>query len=320
MWAQVKDRDATGVIRRLAERQHGVVAVRQLVDRGVGGEIARIRHEAGLLIPIHQGVYALGHRKLSREGEWMAAVLACGPGAVLSHGSAAELWGIRGSRGEIEVLRRSGGGCHEGLRIHQTRRLDSDDMAEERGISVTSIERTMLDMAGRLGSRQIERMVVAADRTGKLSWSRLEKVLGRRKGRKGAGRLRRIAAEVDPRAIEARSVAEVDFLALVRGYGLPMPEVNVLVADHLVDFLWPAERVVVEIDGYAFHSDRPAFERDHTTDVDLVAAGYDVHHATYRMLHRDPEPFIANVRRSLHHRSTAALRTASSFSSTRTET
>jgi Protein of unknown function (DUF559) len=230
----------------------------------------------------------------------MAAVLACGPGAVLSHGSAGHLWNVCGSRGPIEVLRRSGGATHSGVRLHQTRRLEPFEMTVQNGIPVTSIERTTLDLAGRMDSKQIERMLVRAYKSGGLSWPALARVLARRRGRKGAGRLRRIAAEVDPSVLETRSVTEVDFLALWRQTEMPSPAVNVLVAGHLVDFLWPRQKVIVETDSWGFHGDRPSFERDHESDVDLVAAGYDVHRATYRMLERDPDPFLANVCRALH--------------------
>jgi hypothetical protein len=295
----MKDREATAAIRALAERQHGVVAHRQLLELGLGKGLGLRRREGGLLVPLHRGVFALGHERLSREGRWMAAVLACGPGAVLSHFSAGHLWNLCGSSGPAEVLRQSGGGAHRGLRLHQTRRLEPYEVTLEKGIPVTSIERTLLDLAGRMGAKRIERTLVQADKTGKLSWPALARVLRRRRGRKGAGRLKRIASEVDPRAVETHSVTEIDFLALWRGTGLPLPATNVLVEGHLVDFLWPQQKVVVETDSWSFHGDRPTFERDHQTDVDLVAAGYDVHRTTYKMLDRDPDPFIANVRRAL---------------------
>ncbi len=117
-------------------------------------------------------------------------------------------------------------------------------------------------------------------------------MLERRRGRKGIGRLRRIAQEVDPQALETRSVTEIDFLALCREANLSTPSVNVLVEDHLVDFLWSAQKVVVETDSWSHHRDRPTFERDHQTDVDLIAAGYDVHRTTYKMLERDPAPSL----------------------------
>ncbi|MEX2108287.1 MAG: DUF559 domain-containing protein [Solirubrobacterales bacterium] len=115
---------------------------------------------------------------------------------------------------------------------------------------------------------------------------------------------------MSPDAAEVRSPLEVDFLALCREEGLPPPVVNVLVAGHLVDFFWPRERVVVETDSYRYHADRLAFERDHQVDVDLIAVGYAVHRTTYRMLHRDPSPFFANVRRALQERTASTSQPA----------
>jgi hypothetical protein len=181
------------------------------------------------------------------------------------------------------------------------------EVTVESGIPVTSIERTLLDLAGRVDSRRLERMLVQAYKSGRLSWPMLDRVLVRRRGRKGAGRLRRIALEVDPQALETRSVSEVDFLALCRQANLPAPSVNVLVAGHLVDFLWPRQKVVVEADSWSHHGDWSAFERDRQTDVDLVAAGYDIHRTTYKMLERNPNPFLNNVRHALRSR------TASNF-------
>jgi hypothetical protein len=303
----VRDREATAAIRALAEAQHGVVATRQILELGIDEDIVRSRQEGGLLLSLHQGVFALGHQRLSREGTWLGAVLACGPGAVLSHFSAGNLWNLCGSYGPVEVVRRSGGATHEGVRLHQTRRLESWEVTMERGIPVTSMERVLLDLAGRVDSKRLERMLVQAYKSGRLSWPALNRILARRRGRKGAGRLRRLAAEVDPAALETRSVTEVDFLALWRRTEMPQPAVNVLVEGHLVDFLWPREKVIVETDSWGFHGDPRSFERDHETDVALTAAGYDVHRATYKMLERDPDPFIANVHRSL------LARTASNF-------
>lgn len=300
----VTDRAATRLIRGLAERQHGIVARWQLLELGVGLAVIQRRTEGGLLIPVFLGVFALGHRRVSRRGQWMAAILASGPGAVLSHGSAMALWDMRGSRGPVEVLRRSGG-VHRhrpGIRLHQTRSLPDHHVCEEQGIPVTTIERTLIDMAGRLDSKQLEHAVVAADRTGRLRWGELQGVVLRGRGRKGIGKLRRVAFEVDPRAVDTKSPLEIDFLALCREFGLPLPQVNVLAEGYLVDFLWPAERVVVETDSYTYHADHPSFEHDHERTVVLVAAGYDVHRATRIMLNRNPDPFLANVRRSLQQR------------------
>jgi hypothetical protein len=300
----MKDREATRLIRELAERQHGVVARWQLLEGGLGTRLNQDRAEAGLLIPVFQGVFALGHQRIGRQGRWMAAVLASGPGAVLSHGSAMDLWGMRGSRGPVEVLRRSGGvnRRRRGIRLHQTRALPDDHTTFENGIPVTTVERALLDMAGRLDAKQLERAIVAADRNRSLRWPELQCIVARGRGKKGIGCLRLVAMEVDPRAVDAKSPLEIDFLALCRDFGLPLPQVNVIVEGYLVGFFWPAHRVVVETDSYTYHRDRPAFESDHARTVALEAAGYDVHRATYRMLRWNQDPFLSLIRRSLRER------------------
>jgi Protein of unknown function (DUF559) len=244
----------------------------------------------------------------------MSGVLACGPGAVLSHFSAGCLWGLCGSYGPMEVLRRSGGftaNGHRAIRLHQTRRLEPFEVTTEKGIPVTSMERLLLDLAGRTDARRLERIFVQAYKRPDFSWPRLARILQRTRGRKGVGKVRMIARELGPEALETKSVTEVDFLALCREVGLPTPVVNVLIQGHLVDFLWPSQRVVVETDSWSHHGDQPTFEKDHQTDVDLNAAGYDVHRATYKMLERNPAPFLNNVRRALR------TRTASDFPSSR---
>jgi hypothetical protein len=293
-----QDSNATGLIRRLAERQHGIVARRQLIALGLSAGLVRGRVDSGYLLPLHRGVFAVGHGRINQRARWIAAVLASGPGAVLSHGSAADLWSLRGSRGAPKVVRRSGGSGPDAIRVHQTRVLQRSETTVEAGIPVTSIERTM-DMAPRLDDRQLERMLVAADRSRRLRWPRLMCLIERAPRRSGAGRLGRIARNVDPRAVDALSPTEVDFLALCREAGLPAPQVNVLVEGHLVDFAWLDKRVLVETDSFSFHADRPSFERDHLTTVELEIAGYRVHRAAAGMLESKPEPFLEIVRRSL---------------------
>jgi len=311
----VKDRGATAAIRALVERQHGVLAHWQLLQLGAARNMVLGRRQAGLLIPLHRGVYAWGHRQLTRQGRWMAAVLACGPGAVLSHFSAGSHWGICGTYGPIEALRQSGGfkpeGDHRGVKLHQTRRLESYEVTVERGIPVAVRERVLLDLAARTDSKRLERMFVQAYKSEDFSWSRLGRIINRRRGCKGVGKLRRIALEVDPEALETKSVPEIDLLALYRQADMPTPSVNVLVEGHLVDFLWAEQKVIVETDSWSHHGDPFAFEKDHQRDVDLIAAGYDVHRTTYKMLERNPDPFLQNVRRAL------LTRTASTFTPSR---
>ncbi len=291
---------ATLVLRGLAEKQHGVVAWRQLIARGLTEGQIKSRIKDGQLVPLYRGVFALGHRRIGLYGEWMAAALACGPGAVLSHGTAAQLWGIRGSRKPIEVTRVSGHRRPHGVRLHQTRSLPDEHVTTEAGIPVTTIERTLLDTAARLDERQLEHDLVEADRSRCLRWTRLWQALTEHgRGRKGVKRLKRVAAQADPRFADAVSTSEVDFLILCREAGLKMPQVNVLVQGKKVDFYWPKEHLIVEADSYGFHGDPAAFEKDHQSTVDLEMAGYRVHRTTYKMLEANPGPFLTLVRGSL---------------------
>jgi hypothetical protein len=169
------------------------------------------------------------------------------------------------------------------------------------------MERVLLDLAARSDSKRLERMFVQAYKRNDFSRPRLGRIITRRRGCKGVGKVRRIALEVDPEALETKSPSEVDFLALWRDLDPSVPMVNVLIEGHLVDFLWPAQKVIVETDSWSYHGDPLAFEKDRQRDVDLAAAGYDVHRTTYKMLERNPDPFLQNVRRALH------ARTASNF-------
>lgn len=291
---------ATLALRRLAERQHGVLAWRQLVALGLTEGQIKSRVKDGQLVLLHRGVFALGHRRVGLYGEWIAATFACGPGAVLSYGTAAQLWGIRGSRRPIEVTRVSGHRRPHGVRLHQTRTLPDEHVTIEAGIPVTTLERTLLDTAARLDERQLEHDLVEADRSRRLRWPKLwQAITEHGRGRKGTRRLKRVAARADPRFADAVSTSEVDFLILCREANLKMPQVNVLVEGKRVDFYWPKERLVVEADSYGFHGDPTGFEHDHQSTVDLEVAGYRVHRTTYKMLQANPRPFLSLVCSSL---------------------
>ncbi|HEV7400885.1 MAG TPA: DUF559 domain-containing protein [Solirubrobacterales bacterium] len=218
---------------------------------------------------------------------------------MLSYGSAAALWGIRGSRGPVEVTRSSGHRRPHGVRLHQTRSLPPEHVTVEAMIPVTTPERTLLDLAARLDPRQLERALVAADRANRIRWPEMYRVLEEGVGRKGRGTLRRLCGQVDPSAVDARSNPEIDFLALCREAGVPTPAVNVLLEGRLVDFFWPKERLVVEVDSYRYHRDRPAFERDGESTIALMAAGYKVLRPTDRMIETNPGPVMQLVRKSL---------------------
>lgn len=165
---------------------------------------------------------------------------------------------------------------------------------------MTTLERTVLDLAARLDARQIEHALVAGDRNGRLRWEELWRLVTEHgRGRRGVRRLKRVMLRVDPRFADAVSPLEVDFLMVCREAGLELPQVNVLIEGRKVDFHWPRQRLVVETDGYTYHADRPTFERDHASTVELELAGYNVLRTTWEMLREDPQPFLHLVRARL---------------------
>ena len=281
-------------ISALAERQHRVVSVRQFEALWLGGSGVRNRISAGLLHREHRGVYRVGPGPLSARGIWMAAVLACGEGAVLSHRTAAALWELLGTANErVDVsIPRTCGRSRPALAVHRTETLLPQDITAVDGIPCTSVARTLLDLAEVVPRRRLERALEQAEVLGVFDGRAVADVLERANGRRGAGRLRAVlTAAVEPSS--TASELEERFLALCRRAGIPHPAVNAWVAtneEHLkVDFLWRAERLVIEADGYAFHGNRRAFERDRRRDQLLKLAGFETVRFTWQQLADDPE-------------------------------
>jgi hypothetical protein len=299
------DSDPTDArISRLADRQHGVVARRQLVAMGVGNRAIGDRLSRRLLVPLHRGVYAFGHRQLRIEGRWLAAVLAAGPGAVLSHRDAAALHGLRptpeGRR--ISVSTPSHARAIPGVWLKARRRLGADEVTTVRAIPVASPARTLVDLAPMLTAAQLAATLGEADRRALLDPGAVERALARVKSRHGQGHARLHAAldaHVKHGAVLTRSWLEERFLDLVLTAGLPRPLLNVPAAGFEVDALWPDHGVVVELDGWAHHSGRRAAARDRDKTNRLQVAGYVV----LRFLHADvvgaPERVAAAVRAAL---------------------
>src|SRR4051794_35594732 len=282
-------------IAKLAGRQHGVVARDQLRDLGFGAKAIDHRVARGRLHVIHRGVYAVGHRSLSPRGRWMAAVLACGPDAVLSHRSAAALWGIRPtSRPVIEVtVPRRGGRNREG--VHRVRSLHPEDCAVVDGIPVTSIARTLLDLAEVVTRRELERALEEAERKRLFDLRAVERLLRRSRGRRGVKPLRTALAEYRDEPPLTKSELERLFLDFCKKFRLPKPQVNTLVEGYEVDMHWPGTEVIVELDGYAFHSTRAAFERDRERDEQLQLRDYRILRVTYRRLTSKPQELAATL-------------------------
>ncbi len=290
----------------LATRQYGVVARRQLLGLGFSVDEVRGLLEARRLDPLWRGVYAVGHRALTRRARWMAAVLACGPGALLSHRSAAAHRGLRrGAHALIEIVvpRERGRGL-AGIRTYLCRGLTAADRDEHLGIPCTSVAMTLLGVAAVAGRRQVERACDEAEVQRVLDAAAVGELLARSHRRPGAATLRAVLAGHAAGTTLTRSVLEERALALCRGAGLPAPVVNAPVACgpgvwHTVDFLWPARRVVLETDGHRYHGTPRAIERDRSRDADLTLAGYRVLRATWRQVEREPRRVAAMLRAAL---------------------
>jgi very-short-patch-repair endonuclease len=283
---------ADGRAAELAARQHGVVTRRQLEAMGLGSRAITIRVREGQLHRVHRGVYAVGHRALSLHGRWMAAVLACGDGTVLSHGSAAALWGLlRPIDGPVHVSisMTTGRAKQRGIHLHRCSSLaelssppsslpirggrGGQLVTRRHNIPVTTVQRTIDDLDGAVPPYLRRR----ARRQAELMGVRLRGAEGRR----------------------SRSDLEEDFLALCRRHRLPRPETNVKIGRWEVDFVWWGQRVVVEIDSFTYHRGSVSFQEDRARDLDLRQRGFTVLRFSERQLEEEPQRVAADVARAL---------------------
>jgi very-short-patch-repair endonuclease len=285
-------------VMELAARRHGVVTLADLAAAGLGrGAVAR-RVAEGRLQRLHRGVYLVGPLPGTRTRE-IAAVLACGGTAVLSHRSAAALWGMAPPwQGDVDVTVVGAQPRRPGVRVHRARRRDPEDVARRDGVRLTAPGRTLLDVATVLDRRNLARALEEAQVQRLVTRTGLETLLDRSRGHHGAVFLGAALGRCHEPAL-TRSEAEARMLALTRAAQLPQPKTNVRVHGHEVDLLWPAERLIVEIDGFAFHSTREAFERDRRRDATLQAHGYRVMRVTWRQIADEPEAVIARLAAAL---------------------
>lgn len=287
-------------IGELAARQHGVVARWQLEKLGVGKGSIEKRVRMGRLYRLHRGVYAVGHRVLSQEARWMAAVLFAGPGAVLSHRSAAALWGIRGASSraiEVTVPRksRSRGSIHRHFSI-----LPPDEVTTERGIPVTTVPRTLFDLAVVSPADVVEQALRESEYRRLHDRLSLPDLLARYPRRRGAPTVREcLRRRKNLPAGRVRSWLELEFLPFLRRNGLPRPQLNVWLQVGgrwiQVDCLWPGD-VVVELDGFAAHGTRIAFREDRARDRRLRVAEYGVIRIAPEQLEDEPDEIAADLR------------------------
>lgn len=259
-------------IASLARRQHGYVTRRQLLNLGLGRRAIQYRLQTGRLFAVYAGVYAVGHRPTLPIDRAYGAVLACGPAAVLSHGSAMTLWGVW-KRWDVPFeVTASWDFRRPGIRVHQARSLLRKDARSHLGIRVTSPARTALDMAPRLRDKPLDRAINELLASNFLRIDQLAELLGRSNGHPGAGRLRPFVD--DARHGMTRSELERTFRAFLKRFGFPQPELNTSVAGYEVDALFREQRVIVELDGYDWHRSRTKFESDRDRDANTLLAGF----------------------------------------------
>jgi very-short-patch-repair endonuclease len=282
MRGEVREDPSDRAIAELARRQHGVVGRAQLTALGLGHDAIDWRVRRRRLHRVHRGVYVVGYPHLSRNAHFMAAVLACGDRAALSHFSAAVLWGLLSTEGKVHVTAPT---CRRraGLVVHRAP-LEEAEIRKRAGIPVTTPARTLVDLADVAPRRTLERAMDEAE------YLRLDCTgLAPRHGRRGTGVLSSVLAVHAAGSTRTRSEMEEMFLAMCDQHQLPRPEVNVHIEGYECDFVWRQQRLIVETDGGAAHGARRAKRRDPVRDGDLMIAGWRVWRLTYEQLLRAPE-------------------------------
>lgn len=285
----------------LSERQYGIVSYRQLIALGYSDDT--IMHEAstGRLHRLHRDVYAVGHAAVSRHGQCLAAVLSCGDNALVSHRSAAWLWGLTKRFAiPVEVTADSPRRTRDAIRVHSAAALMPDDHACLEDIPITGVPRTLLDFAA-VDPYFLDRALDNAYRLGLLDLIAMDDLLRRSRGFRGVARLR-TALETYRDPAFTRSSLERRFLDLVQRAGLPRPSMNVFVEGYELDAYWPEERFAVELDTYDYHGSPRAFEADRVRHENLKLAGVEIVRITGLRLDREPRAAMRRLRRLLAQR------------------
>jgi very-short-patch-repair endonuclease len=284
-------------ILEIAARQHGVVSRRQLREAGLSRGAIEHRLRKGTLGPVHRGVYRTGPTTPKYQAE-AAALLACGDAAVLTHRTAAGILRIIPERRPEEPVDVSGPrtlrGPRSGVRIHRVERLPADEVERRHGLAVATAPRTILDLAACLGPYDLERALARAERQELVTLDQIRAVAERYRGRPGRGRLQALLDDIGEPAL-TRSPPELLLLKKLRKAGVPQPRTNARIAGMEVDLLFPDYRLAVEIDGYAFHRQRPAFEDDRSRGAALAAHGITVMRFTWRQITRESDKVLARL-------------------------
>jgi hypothetical protein len=289
-----KPRSRDRVIADLARTQHGVVAHWQLLVLGLGPDAIQRWVRNGRLHRIHRGVYAVGHRALSSLGYALAAALAYGDGALVGYRSAAWLWDVLDdARQVIDVVAVAKRQSRRGIRFHSTVSLHPDDVGERDGVPVTSLARTLLDVAEVVPQRRLVYAIERAEKSRTFDLAAIRELLARSHGRHGLKALKAALREIEPEALHAHEGIERLFIDFCRRYGLGLPAMNASVEGFTVDALWADRKLIVELDSWEHHKSRRSFEEDRRRDAVLTVAGYRVVRVTDRMLRSDPDGLAA---------------------------
>lgn len=289
-------------IAEIANGQHGLVTLTQLEGLGMDRRTVAARVRAGRLHRIYSGVFAVGHPVLSPDAIFLAPVLACGPGAVLSHESAAALWGFwkqRGSQFHVIAPNRRGR-SPRGIVAHRDGFLPAADTTSLRGIPCTTTARTLLDQAAHLPPWDLRRSLGEAEAMRLVNHHQLRSQIHRGKGRRGVARFRLLLDEIHPQTRRSKSELERMFLHVCLQLGLPEPEVNVSlrVGSRIFkpDFLWRPQRLILEADSRQFHDTDVAFVDDRRREQQLQLAGWRVSHCTWEQVELEPHSLAEAVR------------------------
>jgi predicted transcriptional regulator of viral defense system len=288
-----------GALAELASGQYGVVSHRQLEE--LGYSIAGIGRavSAGRLHRVDRGVFAVGHPAAPPHGIALAAVLGAGRGAVLSHGSAAWLWGLLPSFPRPpHVTAPHRGHRKASAQIHHSTILEADDVTTYEGIPTTAVPRTHLDLAATVGDRLLNNAIERAERLGRLDLAATDDLLQRCGRHRGRRRLS-MALTIYRAPIFSRARSERLFLALVADAALPAPALNTFVEGYEIDAYWEAERFAVDVDGWGAHRTRAAFERDPLRQEDLLLAGISSIRITARRIENEPHAVAARLAQHL---------------------
>ena len=291
-----KVRTADRVIRELASRAHGVVTRSELVDAGLSNDEVKRRREKGLLIPVHRGVYRFGHHAPSLEARYLAAVKACGNEAVLSGRAAAYLWRlIKGSPPQPEVLAPNDRRV-PGVGVHRARRTDLGEIGKRQGIPITTVPRTLVDLASSLPEAALARACHEAGVLYRTTPSQVDAVLSRLPNAPGRANLERVLHGKVPVTL---SKLESRFLKLLREARLSLPITNRVADGHRVDCRWPEQRITVELDSYRFHNSRYAWDKDRRREREARSRGDEFRRYTWGDVIEDPEYMLNELRELL---------------------